>query len=158
MGVNSLPKTVTRLRFEPRPFCARVQHANHSATEPPTRPARRIGLDYSRRGRRDVTAAAVTSLPVRLVADDVGRWRHTDARRRAASCWDTGSGRRGTEVCQWWGLHTHTSTRTHTHTHTPAHTVGPIHLLALLQYNGWLSFAETTVSNFSLRPKVRLET
>jgi len=40
--VNSLPKTVTRqrrsrLRFEPGPFCARVQHANHSATEPPMR-------------------------------------------------------------------------------------------------------------------------
>jgi len=26
---------VSRLRFEPRPFCAWVQHANHSATEPP---------------------------------------------------------------------------------------------------------------------------
>jgi len=39
MGVNSLPKTcyptASRLRFEPRPFCAWVQHANHSATEPP---------------------------------------------------------------------------------------------------------------------------
>ena len=28
-------KTASRLRHEPRPFCARVQHANHSATEPP---------------------------------------------------------------------------------------------------------------------------
>ena len=28
-----------RLRFEPRPFCAWVQHANHSATEPPNRAA-----------------------------------------------------------------------------------------------------------------------
>ena len=42
MGVNSLPKTVSRqrtswLRFEPGPFCAWVQHANHSATEPPYR-------------------------------------------------------------------------------------------------------------------------
>ena len=27
--------TASRLRFEPRPFCAWVQHANHSATEPP---------------------------------------------------------------------------------------------------------------------------
>ena len=27
--------TASRLRFEPGPFCARVQHANHSATEPP---------------------------------------------------------------------------------------------------------------------------
>ena len=39
MGVNSLPKTAnptaSRLRFEPGPFCAWVQHANHSATEPP---------------------------------------------------------------------------------------------------------------------------
>ena len=35
MGVNSLPKTASRLRFEPRPFCARVRHANHSVTEPP---------------------------------------------------------------------------------------------------------------------------
>jgi len=26
--------TASRLRFEPGPFCARVQHANHSATEP----------------------------------------------------------------------------------------------------------------------------
>jgi len=26
--------TASRLRFEPRPFCTRVQHANHSATEP----------------------------------------------------------------------------------------------------------------------------
>jgi len=40
MGVNSLPKTVTRqatasrLRSEPRTFCAWVQHANHSTTEP----------------------------------------------------------------------------------------------------------------------------
>jgi len=25
--------TASRLRFEPRPYCARVQHANHSATE-----------------------------------------------------------------------------------------------------------------------------
>jgi len=35
MGVNSLPNTVTasRLRFEPRPSCAWVEHANHSATE-----------------------------------------------------------------------------------------------------------------------------
>jgi len=36
MGVNSLPKTASRLRFEPGPFCASVQHNNHSATEPPT--------------------------------------------------------------------------------------------------------------------------
>ena len=39
MGVNSLPNTVTQqrheLRFEPGPFCAWVQHANHWATEPP---------------------------------------------------------------------------------------------------------------------------
>ena len=28
--------TAMRLRFEPRPYCARVQHANHSATEPPS--------------------------------------------------------------------------------------------------------------------------
>ena len=28
--------TASRLRFEPGPFCAWVQHANHSATEPPT--------------------------------------------------------------------------------------------------------------------------
>ena len=28
--------TASRLRFEPRPFCAWVQHANHSATEPPS--------------------------------------------------------------------------------------------------------------------------
>jgi len=40
MGVNSLPKTVTRqatasrLRSEPRTFCAWVQHVNHSTTEP----------------------------------------------------------------------------------------------------------------------------
>jgi len=38
MGVNSLTKTVnptaSRLRSEPGPFCAWVQHANHSATEP----------------------------------------------------------------------------------------------------------------------------
>jgi len=27
--------TASRLRFEPRPFCAWVQHTNHSATEPP---------------------------------------------------------------------------------------------------------------------------
>ena len=39
MGTNSLPKTVTRQHgdwFEPRPYCAWVQHANHSVTEPPT--------------------------------------------------------------------------------------------------------------------------
>jgi len=34
MGVNSLPKTASRLRFEPGPYCARVQHANHSAADP----------------------------------------------------------------------------------------------------------------------------
>ena len=28
--------TASRLRFEPGPFCAWVQHANHSATEPPS--------------------------------------------------------------------------------------------------------------------------
>ena len=27
---------MSRLRFEPGPFCAWVQHANHSATEPPS--------------------------------------------------------------------------------------------------------------------------
>jgi len=27
--------TASRLRFEPGPFCARVQHVNHSATKPP---------------------------------------------------------------------------------------------------------------------------
>jgi len=41
MGVNSLPKTVTRQRrscdLNPcKPFCAWVEHANHSAIEPPT--------------------------------------------------------------------------------------------------------------------------
>jgi len=30
-----------RLRFKPGPFCAWVQHANHSATEPPVLPWRR---------------------------------------------------------------------------------------------------------------------
>ena len=39
IGVNSLPKTVTRQRrdcdLNPWPFCAWVQHSNHSATEPP---------------------------------------------------------------------------------------------------------------------------
>ena len=39
MGVNSLPKTVTRQRrdcdLNPGPSAPRVQHANHSATEPP---------------------------------------------------------------------------------------------------------------------------
>jgi len=34
MGVNSLPKTVTRQRRDCA-YCACVQHANHSATEPP---------------------------------------------------------------------------------------------------------------------------
>jgi len=38
--VNSLPKTVyltaSRLGFEPRPFCVCIEHANHSATEPPS--------------------------------------------------------------------------------------------------------------------------
>jgi len=29
-------RTASRLRFEPSPFCAWVQHANHSATEAPT--------------------------------------------------------------------------------------------------------------------------
>ena len=36
--------TASRLRFEPRPFCAWVQHANHSATEPPNKTIR---LPYS---------------------------------------------------------------------------------------------------------------
>jgi len=40
MGVNGLSKTVTptasRLRFEPGPFHALVQHANHSARGPPS--------------------------------------------------------------------------------------------------------------------------
>ena len=31
----TLKRAASRLRFEPGPFCARVQHANHSATEPP---------------------------------------------------------------------------------------------------------------------------
>ena len=39
MGVNSLPKSVIQQRCDcdlnPRPFCAWVQHANHSTTEPP---------------------------------------------------------------------------------------------------------------------------
>jgi len=39
MGVNSLPydccPTASRLQFEHGPFRAWVQHANHSATEPP---------------------------------------------------------------------------------------------------------------------------
>ena len=36
--------TASRLRFEPRPFCAWIQHANHSATEPPNKTIR---LPYS---------------------------------------------------------------------------------------------------------------
>ena len=39
MGVNSLPKAVTQqcrgCNFNPGPFCAWVEHTNHSATEPP---------------------------------------------------------------------------------------------------------------------------
>ena len=35
MGVKRLYPTASRLRFEPKPYCALVQHANHSATEPP---------------------------------------------------------------------------------------------------------------------------
>ena len=40
MGVNSLPKTVTRQRrgcdLNPGPSEPELQHANHSATEPPS--------------------------------------------------------------------------------------------------------------------------
>ena len=43
MGVNSLPNTASRLRFEPRPFCACVKHANDSATEPPSSTSRQTG-------------------------------------------------------------------------------------------------------------------
>jgi len=54
MGVNSLPKTVTRqwLRLEPRPYCALVQHANHLATEPPLH---HYPLKYSLLNNRSLT-------------------------------------------------------------------------------------------------------
>ena len=43
MGVNSLPKTVIWTRA----FCAWVQHANHSATEPPVTPVLAINRDIA---------------------------------------------------------------------------------------------------------------
>ena len=58
MGVNSSSKTyqtASRLRFEPRPFRAWVQQANHSATEPPPHCYRSNGipLSVSRSSRRE---------------------------------------------------------------------------------------------------------
>ena len=47
MGVNSY-KTASRLRFEPRLYCASVQHANHSATEPPQDSHKTVQRLYSR--------------------------------------------------------------------------------------------------------------
>jgi len=48
MGVKSLPKTVSRqcrdCDLNPGPFCAWVQHANHSATEPPRSTAYWVGI------------------------------------------------------------------------------------------------------------------
>ena len=97
-----------RLRPAREPLGYRATHLTS------TWPARR--KNYSRPIRRDVLAA-VTSLPVRRVAGDVGQWRHTDARLRAASCRDTGSGRRETEVCQWGDLHTHFNHRSRDSAH-----------------------------------------
>ena len=64
MGVNSLLKTVnnptaSRLRFEPRPFCASVQHANHSATESP--PVTEVHAENTQKTR---TAEDLPFLPV----------------------------------------------------------------------------------------------
>ena len=61
MGVNSLPKTVTRQRrdcdLNPDPSVpAWVQHANHSATEPPTTIVVRVMLATGRIAA-DATAA-----------------------------------------------------------------------------------------------------
>ena len=41
--------TASRLRFEPGPFCAWVQHANHSATEPPYEHVVTVKRDHATR-------------------------------------------------------------------------------------------------------------
>ena len=50
-AATAAPAVPSRLRFEPGPFCTRVQHANHSATEPVYR---RVSTDMHRDEEPDV--------------------------------------------------------------------------------------------------------
>jgi len=54
--------TASRLRFEPGPFCAWVQHANRSATEPPLVTVTVVNTNsHDVAGRGTVVAVTVTS-------------------------------------------------------------------------------------------------
>jgi len=52
--------TASRLRFEPRPYCAWVQHANHSATEQPKIWLLNVGWHYFSFQRPDASKCAMT--------------------------------------------------------------------------------------------------
>ena len=53
--------TASRLRFEPGPFCAWVQHANHSATEPPR--------------CTDMKVQKISTVPEQMKPESRGRYR-----------------------------------------------------------------------------------
>ena len=65
--------TASRLRFEPGPFCAWVQHAKHSAAEPPVRRmwthkmARFACFHHSERRRSVLIAAGSAQPPTEIV-------------------------------------------------------------------------------------------
>ena len=66
--------TSSRLRFEPGPFCARVQHANHSATEPPYRLTR--GALSTRESNNSATSGTVYLLTFAETSPYEGRADH----------------------------------------------------------------------------------
>jgi len=91
--------TASRLRFEPGPFCAWVQHANHSATEPCTLSSRcSINCWYAmmwcwcvaRRGESSAATAASRQV-------DRLHCRHTDLRPTRLALQDHSPGGAGAE-------------------------------------------------------------
>ena len=86
MGVNSLPKTVTQLRFKPRPFCAWAQHANHLATKPPTWSHKNIITDCGNVWHRRYK---LTCFLARINASRWRYWKQKNDRHLSRKCWLT---------------------------------------------------------------------
>ena len=59
--------TAAWLRFEPGPFCAWVQHANHSATEPPSTNTKKVKFSHTRTNTTTDNTAQSSSMPCNTV-------------------------------------------------------------------------------------------
>jgi len=75
--------TASRLRFEPTRFCAWVQHANHSATEPPHIPlyfSIKFRIFSRPRGICSLWRTTITSSRVSVTGRSVKRWQELTSR------------------------------------------------------------------------------